>query len=90
MTDTKKPGTGRAARRNLGDCRRSALGYRWPELQKLCPRNDVLLIYVVYQSNGKPLLKRSLVRCSRMTVEKLVAYEMLSIEELFEELGGQI
>ena len=45
--------------------------------------------YVVYRQNGKPLLKRSLAKCGRMTVEKEVADVMLNIEELFEELGGQ-
>lgn len=46
--------------------------------------------YVAYQPNGKPLLKRSLAKCGRMTVEKEVADVMLNIEELFEKLGGQI
>ncbi|MDR0500899.1 MAG: hypothetical protein LBG97_06610 [Coriobacteriales bacterium] len=45
--------------------------------------------YVVYQPNGKPLLKRSLAKCGRITVEKEVADVLLNIKELFEESGGQ-
>lgn len=45
--------------------------------------------YVLFQPNGKPLLRRSLAQCGRPTVEKEVADVMLNIEELFEEPGGE-
>jgi hypothetical protein len=46
--------------------------------------------YVVYQPNGKPLLKRRLANCGRVTVEKEVSDVLLNIKELFEEPGGEI